>query len=257
MNFSKTELMAIAAARMIAKSQAKTIFVGTGLPLLAATLAARLYMHEITLIYESGGISHAPRHLPISVADTRTYKGGFMTTTMDYVMSLASTGRIDLGLLGGAQIDPYGNLNTTVIGSWEKPSVRLPGSGGANEVGSLSNKVMIIMRQDKRKFVPKVDFITTPGWLQGGDSRKEAGLPTPSGPWMVVTQLGLYDFNGKNKRMRLIALMPGVSLDEVQANSSFEIEVASNVGAICDPTEEEIKILRDIDKYKILTGKEE
>ncbi|GGP20408.1 3-oxoadipate--succinyl-CoA transferase subunit B [Thermocladium modestius] len=257
MNFTRTELMAIAAARMIAKSQAKTIFVGTGLPLLAATLAARLYMHDITLIYESGGISHAPKYLPISVADTRTYKGGFMTTTMDYVMSLAATGRVDLGLLGGAQIDQYGNLNTTVIGTWEKPTVRLPGSGGANEVGSLSNKVMIIMRQDKRKFVPKVDFITTPGWLSGGDSRNEVGLPRLSGPWMVITQLGLYDFNGRNKRMRLIAMMPGVTLEDIQANSGFEIEVSDKVGTVCDPTEEEVKILRDIDKYKILTGKED
>jgi 3-oxoacid CoA-transferase subunit B/glutaconate CoA-transferase subunit B len=171
-------------------------------------------------------------------------------------MSMCQSGYADYGFLGAAQIDAFANLNTTVIGEWAKPTARLPGSGGANDVGSFVHKTIIILRQSKRSFVPKVDFITTPGFLTGPGAREKAGLPSGGGPFRVITQLAVYDFDPKTCRMRLFSLHPGVKIEDVHANSGFEIEVPAKYGESPTPTAEELRLLRDvIDPVGIVIGK--
>jgi acyl CoA:acetate/3-ketoacid CoA transferase beta subunit len=166
---------------------------------------------------------------------------------MHDVMSLSQAGHLDYGFLGAAQIDPFGNINTTVIGPYQEPKVRLPGSGGANDVGSFCHRTIIIMRQDRRKFVEKVDYVTTPGYLTGPGARERAGLPADSGPYRVITQLGIYGFSEQSKTMQLICLHPGVKIEDVQENSAFPIQVAGPVTFSQPPSEEEWRILQEID----------
>lgn len=174
---------------------------------------------------------------------------------MHDVMSACQAGYVDYGFLGAAMIDAYGNLNTTVIGDWEHPKVRLPGSGGGNDIGSLCHRTIVIMRQDKRKFVSHVDFLTTPGYLDGDGARERVGLPTRTGPYRVITQLGQYGFDEKTKRMTLLAVHPGIALDDVRSNSSFEIVVPGQVGVTQAPTDEELRLLREIDPTRVAIGK--
>jgi acyl CoA:acetate/3-ketoacid CoA transferase beta subunit len=171
-------------------------------------------------------------------------------------MSAAQAGYIDYAFLGAAAMDMYGNLNTTVIGDWDRPKVRLPGSGGANDLGSLCWRTMYIMRnQSARTFMKKLDFITTPGWLTGDGSREAAGLPAGCGPFRVITQFGVYGFDAQSKRLTLLSLHPGVTVDEVQANSDFEILVADNLSVTEPPSVEEQRILREIDPNGVALGK--
>ena len=160
-------------------------------------------------------------------------------------MSTAQLGYLDYGFLGAAQIDMYGNINTTTIGSYEKPKIRLPGSGGANDGGSLCWKTIVLMQQDRRKFVEKVDFITTPGYLTGPGAREEAGLPTGTGPYRVITQLGIMGFHHKTRRMTLLSTYPGVSLQQIQANTGFELVIPENVTVNEPPSSRELSILRN------------
>ncbi len=173
----------------------KSVFVGTGLPMIAAMLAQRTHAPNLLLFFEAGGIGPEMPVLPISVGDSRTFYSAVAASSMHDSMAMAQAGYIDYGFLGGAQIDQFGNLNTTVIGPYEHPKVRLPGSGGANDVGTLCHQTIILMRQDKHRFLEKLDFLTTPGYLSGFDSREAAGLPKGSGPYRVITQLGVYGFD--------------------------------------------------------------
>jgi glutaconate CoA-transferase subunit B len=160
-------------------------------------------------------------------------------------METAQRGFVDYGFLGGAQIDMYGNLNSTVIGPYYPPKVRLPGSGGGNDVGSLCWQTIAIMRHDTRRFVPKVDFVTTPGYLTGPGAREEAGLPPGTGPIHVVSTLALMGFDATTKRMMLQATHPGVTADQVIANTGFELLMGEPVGLNDPPTPEELRILRE------------
>jgi len=172
------------------------------------------------------------------------------------VMSAAQAGYIDYGFLGAAAIDAYGNINTTVIGDWERPKARLPGSGGGNDVGSFCWQTFYIMRnQSKRTFMKKLDFVTTPGWLGGPGQREQAGLPAGGGPCRVITQLGVYGFDENTKRLKLSSLHPGVTVEQVQANSEFEILIPEQVSVTQPPTAEERRILREIDPTGIVIGK--
>jgi acyl CoA:acetate/3-ketoacid CoA transferase beta subunit len=194
--------------------------------------------------------------LPISVGDSRTFHRAVAASSMHDVMSFAQAGYVDFGFLGAAQLDKHGNINTTVIGDHDHPKARLPGSGGANDVGSFTRRTIIIIRQDKRRLVEKCDFVTTPGYLDGEGARERAGLPKNTGPYRVITQLGVFDFGGKNKTMRLIALHPGVTVADVEAATSFEIEVASKLDTTVPPTAKEIEILhREIDPAGIVLKK--
>ena len=182
--YSSIELLASVASRML--EDKKSVFVGTGLPMVAAMLAQKTHAPNLLIVFEAGGIGPLIPVLPISVGDSRTFWKAVAASSMHDSMSISQAGHLDYGFLGAAQIDMYGNINTTVIGPWEKPKVRLPGSGGANDVGSLCHRTIIIMRQEKRKFVEKVTFLTTPGYLTGPGAREKAGLPEGTGPYSCL-----------------------------------------------------------------------
>lgn len=243
--YSSTELLATVAARLL--EDKKSVFVGTGLPMVAAMLAQRTFAPNILIIFEAGGIGPHVPVLPISVGDSRTFYRAVAASSMHDVMSAASAGYVDYGFLGAAMIDEYGNINTSVIGDWEKPKVRLPGSGGANDVGSFCHKTIIIMRQDKTKFVKKVDFITTPGYLTGPGARERAGLPKNTGPYRVITQLGVFGFDERSKRIKLLSVHPGVTIDQILENSSIDIIIPEKVETSPEPTPRELQALREID----------
>jgi acyl CoA:acetate/3-ketoacid CoA transferase beta subunit len=252
--YTEPELLACTAARILENK--KSVFVGTGLPMIAAMLAQKTHAPELLIVFEAGGLGPQMPVLPISVGDSRTFHRAVAASSMHDVMSVSQGGYIDFGFLGAAQLDPYGNINTTVIGPYEQHKTRLPGSGGANDVGSFSQRTIIIMRQDKRKFVEKVDFITTPGYLTGPGAREAAGLPKNTGPYRVITQLGVYGFHPETKRMMLLSLHHGVTLEEAKANASFEFGVADRIEVTEPPSEKDIRILHEeIDPVGIVLKK--
>lgn len=252
--YNLAELLGCVAARLLPDN--RSVFVGTGLPMIAAMLAQRMHAPHILIIFEAGSIGPRVPVLPISVGDSRTFYKAVAATSMHDVMSAAQAGYMDYGFLGAAAIDAYGNINTTVIGDWDKPTVRLPGSGGANDLGSFCWRTLYLMRnQSQRTFVNKLDFTTTPGWLDGPGARERAGLPAGCGPFRVITQLGVYDFDEETKRLRLLSLHPGVTVDDVQANSEFQILIPDRVPTTEPPTPEERRILREIDPEGMVLGK--
>ena len=252
-DYSSTELMAVVAARTL--EDGKSVFVGTGLPMIAAMLAQRTHAPNLLIVFEAGGIGPRVPTLPISVGDSRTFHRAVAASSMHEVMSLSQAGFLDYGFLGAAAIDCYGNVNTTVIGDYAHPKARLPGSGGANDVGSFCWQTIVIMRQEKRRFAEKIDFLTTPGYLTGPGAREAAGLPAGTGPYRVITQLGVYGFEEQSKRMQLVALHPGVTAEQVQAESEFEILLAPEVGTTVPPTPQERALLHEIDPMGMAVGK--
>ena len=251
--YTLSELLACAASRMLEDN--KAVFVGTGLPMIATMLAQRTHAPNILIIFEAGGIGPQVPVLPISVGDSRTFYKAVAASSMHDVMSMAQAGYIDYGFLGAAAIDAYGNINTTVIGDWANPRVRFPGSGGANDVGSFCHRTIVIIGQDRRRFVEKLDFITTPGYLDGLGARERAGLPEGSGPYRVITQLGVFGYDGNTKQMVLLSVHHGVTPQMVQENSSFEIHIPADVSITDPPTEEEIRLLHEIDPMGMSIGK--
>lgn len=241
--FSPTELMICVAARLF--EDGTTAFIGTGIPMLAASLAQRLYAPNLIPIFEFGGTGAILEDLPLAVGEARTFHKALAASGICDIMETATRGFVDYGFLGGAQIDPYGNLNSTVIGDYAAPKVRLPGSGGGNDVGSLCWQTIAIMRHDKRRFVEKCDFITTPGYLSGSGAREEAGLPPGTGPIAVITGLGRMGFDEATKRMRLEALAPSTSVDDVIQNTGFEMLIAGEIEQIEPPSAEELRLLRE------------
>ena len=235
----------------------RSVFVGTGLPIIAAMLAQKTHARDLLIIFEADGIGPILPELPVSVGESRTYYRGISASGMHDVMSLAQAGYIDYGFLGAAQMDTYGNINTTAIGNYDSPTARLPGSGGANDVASFSQKLItIIANQSKRTFSAKLDFLTTPGYLDGPGSREKSGLPRGSGPYRVITQLGIYGFDDHTKKLALISLHPGVTLDEVREGSGFEIIIPKSIGSSPEPTADHLRILRqEIDPAGIVLGK--
>ncbi|WP_457557525.1 CoA-transferase subunit beta [Candidatus Harpocratesius sp.] len=253
-HYTKTHLMAITAAKFL--KDEKSVFVGTGLPMIAAMFAQRTHAPNLLLIFEAGSIGPQVKTLPISVGDSRTGYRAISVSVMHDNMSFSQSGWTDYGFLGGAEIDMYGNLNTTYIGEdWNNPKVRLPGSGGGNDVASLSQGFFIIMRQTKRNFVNKVTFITSPGYLSGPGAREAAGLPANGGPLKVITQYGVYGFQPDTKRMYLESLHPGVDVSEINANSSFEIIIPENYAITPEPTKEEVALLKELDPTGMAIGK--
>lgn len=253
MKYNRTELMACVASRVLENN--KTVFVGTGLPLVASMLAQRLHAPELLLIFEAGGIGPILPMIPISVGDSRTFYRSVMAASMDYAMGIAQQGLVDYGFLGAAQIDKRGNLNTTVIGDYYEPRVRLPGSGGGNDVGSLCRRTIILMRQDKLRFVNELDFTTTPGYLDGPGARERAGLPEGTGPYRVITQLSVMGFDKSTKEMTLLSVHPGVKIEEVVENTSFKLIIPDRVHVTDPPRKEELELLRkEIDPEGIVIG---
>jgi glutaconate CoA-transferase subunit B len=251
--YNPTELMACAASRVL--EDGKSVFVGTGLPIIVSMLAQRTHAPNLLVVFEAGGIGPRIPAIPISVGDSRTFHKAVMAASMDYVMSCAQLGLIDFGFLGAAQIDPYGNLNTTCIGPHDHPKTRLPGSGGANDLGSLCHNTIVLMRQDTRKFVERLDFLTTPGYLSGPGARERAGLPRNTGPYRVITQLGVMGFDTESKRMTLITTHRGVSVTDIVNNTGFKLIIPDEVPTTEEPSSEELRLLREeIDPNKIVIG---
>lgn len=252
--YNGTELLATVASRILQNGD--SVFVGTGLPVIAGMLAQKTHAPELLVFFEAGGIGPILPQLPISVGDSRTIFKAVAASSMHDLMSMCQSGYADYGFLGAAQLDARGNINTTVIGDWAKPASRLPGSGGANDVASFVHKMIIIMRQSKRSFVEKVDYVTTPGFLGGPGERERVGLPSGGGPFRVITQLAVYDFNPATCKMRLYSLHPGATIDDVKASSGFDIEIPEKHGASPTPTAEELRLLREvIDPSGIVIGK--
>jgi acyl CoA:acetate/3-ketoacid CoA transferase beta subunit len=252
-SYNMQEVMVIAAGKLLENN--KSVFVGTGMPMLAVLWAQKVHAPNLVMVFEAGGLVPRMPLLPVSVGDSRTFHKAVSASSMHDVMSLAQSGYMDYGFLGGAQIDVYGNLNTTVIGDHEHPKTRLPGSGGSNDVGSFCWQTLIIMRQDKRKFAATLDYITSPGFLKGPQAREKSGLPKGSGPWRVITQLGVYGFDDTTRKMKLISLHPGIKTEDISGNSSFPIIVPDQILTTQEPTEEELETLRDLDMFNITRRK--
>jgi len=250
MEYNKTELLICLSSRQM--EDRTSAFIGTGIPMLAAALAQKTHAPHLMTVFEFGGTGAILEELPLGVGGSRTFNKALHATSICDVMEAAQRGLIMYGFVGGAQIDPYGNLNSTVIGEHDHPKVRLPGSGGANDIGSLVWRVIAIMQHDKRRFIEKLDFLTTPGFLTGPGAREAAGLPPDTGPYRVVTDLALLGFDDATKRMKLLALNPGVTVEQVAENTGFKLILAEKVGQNEPPTERELKILREeIDPKKL------
>ncbi len=237
-----SEMMIVSAARALAG--ARTVFVGVGLPNIACNLARRTVAPDLELIYESGVYGAQPARLPLSIGDPTLVSGATSVMPMADLFGLyLQGGLVDVALLGGAQIDRYGNLNTTVIGPYDDPKVRLPGSGGACEIAINASQVFMIMRLSNRSFVETLDFMTSPGHLTGGDARARAGLPG-AGPQLVITDKAILDFDNPEREMQLRSLHPGVSLEEVQGAVGWDLRLADDVGATAAPTEGDLHMVR-------------
>jgi len=248
-DYSIEELMIIAAAREL--KDGENVLVGIGLPIMAAMLAKRTHAPNIKIIFESGIIDSNPTYVPLSIGDPDSVTGCKSIFDFFEVFALLlQPGHIDVGILGGAQVDKYGNLNSTVIGDYEKPKVRLPGSGGACAIASLAKRTIIIMPHEKRRFPEKVDFITSPGYLNGMNSREESGI-VRGGPIAVITNLCVLRFDEKTKEMYLDTYHPGVSIKDIKANTGWDLKISPNVKETEPPTEEEIEVLREIRETRI------
>src|SRR5215468_1878982 len=250
--YTAGELLAILSARQLVDGQ--VVFAGVGIPLLAATLAQRLDCPGLTILFEGGviGAFVEPGKLPPSTNDQRcTVRANMVLGSAD-VLLLLQRGYVDVGFMGGAQIDQYGNLNSSFIGDPAHPKTRLPGTGGGNDIASLA-QMIVAMKHEKRRFVEQVDFITSPGFLRGGDTRRAGGLPT-GGMFRVVTDLAVFGFDDKQRRMQVISLNPGVSREQVQDNTGFALEFAADLGMTEPPTEQELQVLRELDPEQLYTA---
>lgn len=251
-DYNSIELMICVAARLL--ENGSTVGVGTGAPCAAAMLAQKTSSPDLYIVFEAGGLAPQLPSMPISVGDSRTYHKGLMATSMSRVFDACQRGMVDYTFLGGAQIDAYGNLNSTVIGDFYKPKVRFPGSGGANDFASLCWNTIVMTSQNIKRFVEKLDFLTTPGYLTGPGAREEAGLPANTGPYKIITDLAVLRFNEDTKRMEVESLHPGITFDEVQENTGFELGKVKTIAQTEPPRENELKILReqvDPDRYVI------
>ena len=242
--YTLSEMMAAVAARELRDRE--VTFVGIGLPNLACNLARALQAPDLVLIYESGAVGAVPERLPVSIGDPSLVTGSLMVCSMADVFQLfLQNGRIEVGFLGGAQIDRWGNINTTVIGSYDKPKVRLPGSGGAAEIAIHAKRVLIISRLNSRAFPAEVDFLTSPGQRCHGRSRKELGMPG-AGPIKVITDKGILENDQETGEMILTALYPGVTVGEVKANVGWSLKARDQLGQVSPPTGEELRLLREV-----------
>ncbi len=241
--YSRTEMMIAASARGL--EGATNCFVGVGLPNIVCNLAQRTVALDLQLVYESGVFGAKPERLPLSIGDPTLATGATAITSMFELFAFyLQAGLIDVAFLGGAQIDRFGNLNTTVIGPYDAPKVRLPGSGGACEIAIHARHILVIMRQAKRSFVDRLDFRTSPG--HSGDPVHDAARGWHgTGPTSVVTDLGTYGFDDATGEMTLITLHPGMTLDDVRANMGWEPKVSPDLGETPAPTPEELRLIRE------------
>ncbi len=242
MNYTPTEMMTIAAARALRNDD--VCFVGIGMPSAAANLARLTHAPDIVLIYESGTLGTKPSVLPLSIGDGELCETALTTVSVPEMFRYwLQGGRITVGFLGGAQIDRFANLNTTVIGPYDKPKVRLPGGGGAPEIAISCGEIFIIMAQSKRSFVPKLDFVTSFGHGEGGDHRIRLGVDS-KGPTKLVTDLAIFEPDPDSKEMTVVSLHPGVTREKLQENAGWPLRYAARVVETPPPTAHELDVLR-------------
>lgn len=241
--WSLTELMIVEGSRYLEDGQ--VVFIGTGLPMAACLLAQMTHAPNLIAIAETGPV--APNILPgpMGVGDPRMWHKAFrMGSILDVLGAVLQRGMCDVGFLGGVQIDPYGNLNSTLIGDFDNPKVRLVGSGGASDIAACARRILVITRHEKRRFVPKCDYVTTPGFLDGPGAREKAGLPG-GGPYKVITDLCVMGFHPDTKRMMVEKLHPGVTLESVVENTGFQLEVAPWLDTTEPPAPDVLAVLRE------------
>jgi glutaconate CoA-transferase subunit B len=244
MSYEADEMMSIAAARAL--KDVNACFVGIGLPSTGANLARRTYAPDLVLVYEAGAIGAKPPSLPLSIGD------GMLGETADAIVSVpemfnywVQSGRIDVGFLGAAQIDRYANINTTVIGGYDDPKVRLPGAGGAPEIAASCGEVIVIVRQTTRAFVERVDFVTSVGHGSGPGERERLGLQG-KGPTKVITDLGILEPDPETKELVLTHLHPGITAEQAQEATGWELKIASDLVTTDPPTDDELAKLREL-----------
>ena len=249
---TSNELLTILSARQLKDGQ--VVFAGVGIPLLAATLAQRTRCPGLTILFEGGviGAFIEPGKLPPSTNDQRCTVRANMVLGSAEVLLLLQRGYVDVGFMGGAQIDQFGNLNSSFIGDPKKPKTRLPGTGGGNDISSLA-QMIVAMKHEKRRFVEHVDFITSPGWLRGNATRAECGLPA-GGMYRVVTDLAVFGFDEKTRHMKVLALNPGVTREQVQDNTGFELVFDDAVSVTEPPSDHELRVLREFDLNRQYTA---
>ena len=246
---SQSELMVIVAAREL--KDRESVLVGVGIPNLAANLAKKLQAPNLLLVYESGAVGSNPSRMPLSIGDPCLVSGAKSVCSMyEQFAYYLQGGRIDVGFLGGAQIDKYGNINSTIIGAYKTPKVRLPGSGGACDIASNVKKIIVITPHEKRRFVEKVDFLTSPGFIDGKEGWRKLKLQG-GGPYAVITNLCTFKFDEVTGEMTVAALHEGVTLEQVQENTPWKVKVADELATTPPPTEKEVTTLRALDPDKI------
>ncbi|MCX8021362.1 MAG: CoA-transferase subunit beta [Syntrophorhabdaceae bacterium] len=250
MKYTANEMMALSAGRMI--KDGDIVFAGTGLSILAATAAKRIYAPKSVVFFETGGIDPTLDEMPMAVADLRTMSGAALNSGLIESFSIVGHKKLHtIAFLGAAQIDRYGNLNTTCIGDYHRPEVRFSGSGGANDVASLASSVITFMKHEKKRFVEKLHYMTSVGWYKGYDSRSKLGLKR-GGVYGVVTNLCVMKFDEITKEIYLAEVYPGVSIEDVVKNTGFEIDTSRAVES-SPPTEKELRILREeVDPQKLV-----
>src|SRR5215831_3288036 len=243
-DYTAEEMMTVAAARQLANGT--VCFVGIGLPSAAANLARLTHAPDIVLIYESGTIGTRPDVLPLSIGD------GELAETADSVVSVPEMfrywlqgGRVDIGFLGAAQVDRFGNINTTVIGDYHRPKVRLPGAGGAPEIATSCGEVFVMLRHGRRALVDRLDFISSVGFLSGGDARDRLGVPG-RGPTRIITDLGILEPDPVSREFTLTTLHPGTDVDRVRSETGWPLKVAANLTETSPPTPAELTALREL-----------
>jgi len=251
-HYTASELLAVMSGRLLQDGQ--IVFAGVGIPLLAATLAQRLHAPGLTILFEGGVVGPfiVPGELPPSTNEQRCTRRANMVMPITDVLLLLQRGYVDVGFMGGAQIDRFGNLNSSFIGDPDEPKIRLPGTGGGNDISSLTHMI-VAMKHEKRRFVSEVDFITSPGFIRGGESRANAGLIS-GGMYRVVTDLAVLGFDATSREMSVLGLHPGVSAEEVQDNTGFDLHIPPDVPRTHPPEEQELAVLRNLDPDRLYTA---
>ena len=244
-DYTKPELIACCGAREI--KDGDVVLVGTGFPTMSANIARYIHAPNARLMQESGVFDAQPKRPALSVGDPCLNPGAAMIgTLLDIIGAFLQGGWVDVGFLSGSQVDKYGNINTTAIGDYHNPKSRLPGSGGANPIGSLAKRVIIIALHDTRRLAERVDFITTPGYIDGAGARERWGLPPGTGPEVIITNKAVLRFDRATGEAYLATYHPDTSIDEVRKNTPWDLKVADDVHETETPTAEELRVLREV-----------
>jgi acyl CoA:acetate/3-ketoacid CoA transferase beta subunit len=252
--YNMMEMMICAASRQL--EDGKTVAVGTGAPCAAAMLAQKISAPNLVILFEAGGVAPTMPQMPISVGDSRTFFRGIMAAGMAEMMTTCSRGLVDYAFLGGAEIDKYGNINSTVVGDFYKPKVRFPGSGGANDFASLCWRTLIMTVHTRARFVERVSFLTSPGYLTGPGAREAAGLPPNTGPYKIITDLAVLGFDEETKIMMVESVHPGIELEQVREATGFELIIPHFVQQTPPPLDTELRVLRgEVDPLRLVLGR--